>query len=347
MRKVPRSRRIRLIGGTALCAAALAGFGQAPPKESVRAELIRLQGQIGLTLISFEGAGNEGPVYVVAFASRSLPERQLLKEKDAEVLAISPDGREIAFQLRRKTGRTFTTRTGNHFPIYESYLGIVRRDGSDLREYPDLEEPYDVCWSPDGSMLALTAKNLRRGKDAAHGLQILNPGSATIEELDAKGFATSQCWSPDGKEIVYQAGDTLRVYDIQEKKSRTLTNGRYATWSPDGNRIAFLEDDGYYALRPSGNERKRLFRKKDALTALWWSPDSRFVAYVSRNRFFEGSWWPPIEQGRLRVRRLDDNAEDWVANLYIEGHVPSFQWVKGIEPNATDEPNHPVHASPE
>lgn len=35
----------------------------------------------------------------------------------------------------------------------------------------------------------------------------------------------------------------------------------------------------------------------------------------------------PIEQEHLRVRRLDDNAEDWVANLYIEGHVPTFQWV--------------------
>lgn len=145
--------------------------------------------------------------------------------------------------------------------------------------------------------------------------------------MDARGSTTSQCWSPDGKQIVYQAGDTLHLYDIEKKKSWTLTNGQAATWSPDGNYIAFLEEDGYYTIRSPGNERKRLFKKKDALTPLWWSPDSRFVAYLSRNRFFEGSWWPPIEQGRLRVRRLDDNAEDWVANLYIEGHVPSFQWV--------------------
>jgi hypothetical protein len=83
------SRRLRLIVGIAFCAAALAVITQASPKESVRAELIRLQNQSGLTLISFEGAGPDGPVYIVAFASRSLPERQLLKEKNGGVRGIS------------------------------------------------------------------------------------------------------------------------------------------------------------------------------------------------------------------------------------------------------------------
>jgi Tol biopolymer transport system component len=307
------------------CAAALASFSQASTKESVRAELIRLQNQSGLSLISFEGAGRNGNLYAFAFASRSLSEKHILKEENVGEGAISSDGTEIAFELRRKTG----------------HLGTIRQDGSDLREYPDLDGPFDLCWSLDGTALALSVKNLKQGKGATHSLQILNLGSGTTEEVDAKGSVTSQCWSPDGKQIVYQADDTLRVCDMQEKKSRTLTNGQHATWSPDGSWIAFLENDGYYAIRPSGNERKRL-KKKDALTALWWSPDFRFVAYVSRNRFFEGSWWPPIEEGRLRVRRLDDNAEDWEANLYIEGHVPSFQWVtreteKAIE---TDQLSH-------
>jgi Tol biopolymer transport system component len=122
------------------------------------------------------------------------------------------------------------------------------------------------------------------------------------------------------------------VYDKHEVKSWTLANGRHATWSPDGNWIAFLEDGAYYAIRPTGNEKKLLFKQKEALTPLWWSPDSRLVAYMSRDHFFEGHWWPPIEQGRVRVRRLEDNAEDWVANLYIEGHVPSFRWVTVVEP---------------
>jgi Tol biopolymer transport system component len=297
------------------CGLALAMFAHAT-REGVRAELIRLQKQNGLSLVSFEGGGRSGALSIVVFASRSLAERHVLKEENVGEGAMSSDGIEIAFELRRQT----------------SHLGIVRQDGSNVKEYPDLDDPYDPCWSFDKSALALNVKNSKLGKDTARSLQVLNLGSGATEMIDAKGYVTAQCWSPDGKEIVYETDQTLRVYDGQEKKSRTLTEGRYATWSPDGNWIAFFEDDGYYAIRPSGNDKKLLFKKKDALTALWWSPDSRLVAYVSRNGFFEGRWWPPIEQGRLRVRRLEDNAEDWVANLYVEGHVPSFQWVQGMGP---------------
>ena len=33
------------------------------------------------------------------------------------------------------------------------------------------------------------------------------------------------------------------------------------------------------------------------------------------------------------MRRLDENSEDWVANLYVEGHVPRFQWFKDPQRN--------------
>ncbi len=69
--------------------------------------------------------------------------------------------------------------------------------------------------------------------------------------------------------------ESVRAELIRLQNQSGLT---HATWSPDGNRIAFLEADGYYAIRPSGSERKRLANKKDGLKALWWSPDSRFVA---------------------------------------------------------------------
>jgi hypothetical protein len=336
MRKVPSSHWFRLIGEVALCAVAVVALAQASTKESVRAELIRLQKQTGLSLVSFGGGGGGGNLDVVMVAKRQLEDRQLLKGENVGEGAISSDGSAIAFELRRKTGRTFSTPFVKEVPEIGSRLGIVRQDGSDLREYPDLGDPSYPCWSSDKSALALTAKNFKHGKDAAQSLQILHLDDGTTEEVEAKGYVTSQCWSPDGKQIVYQADHTLRVYDIREKKSGALAEGTDPTWSPDGNWIAFLNDGKYYIIRPTGKERKLLFKCKDALTPLWWSPDCRFVAYIRRNRLVEGSWIPE-EQGRLRVRRLDDSAEDWVANLFVGGYVPSFQWVKGIEPNAHDE----------
>src|SRR6266436_3580086 len=160
------SRWLRLIVGMVFCAATLAVFAQGSTKEKVRAELIRLQKQSGLTLISFEGAGPDGRVYIVAFANRSLPDRQLLKEQTGGVRAITSDGTEIAFEGRRRTGQTLSAPGESKFAPYRTYLGVIRRDGSDLREYLDLDEPSDLCWSPDGTALALNAKNLTQGKQA-------------------------------------------------------------------------------------------------------------------------------------------------------------------------------------
>jgi hypothetical protein len=109
MRKVPSSCSLRMISGIALCAATLALFTQASPKESVRAELIRLQKQTGLSLVSFGGGGGGGDLDVIMFASRRLEDRQLLKGENVGEGSISSDGAAIAFELRRKTGQSFST----------------------------------------------------------------------------------------------------------------------------------------------------------------------------------------------------------------------------------------------
>src|SRR6266446_1586301 len=150
MQKETFTRLLRLIGGMAICVVALVVLAQASAKESVRAELVCLQEQTGLSLVSFGGGGGSGNLDVVMFDSRHLAEKQLLKENVGEG-AISWDGSAIAFELRREIG---------------SRLAIVRQDGSDLRDYPDLGDPYSPCWSLDKSALVLTAKNLKHRKDA-------------------------------------------------------------------------------------------------------------------------------------------------------------------------------------
>lgn len=132
------------------------------------------------------------------------------KEKNVGEGSISSDRAEIAFELRRKTG----------------HLGIIRQDGSDLREYPDLDEPYDIGWSPDGTALTLSVKNMKQGKEANRSLQILNLGSGTTKEVDAKGSVTSQCWSPDGKQIVYQAVRCCICQPFPVRKA-TITSGTF------------------------------------------------------------------------------------------------------------------------
>jgi Tol biopolymer transport system component len=224
--------------------------------------------------------------------------------------SLSYDGTEIAFRLAR--------------PDHRDILGIVRRDGTGLREYPEIEYPGDVCWSYDGSKLATVAGNPYR-------LLILDLAARTTQDV-GKGFVLSQCWSADGKQIVYENReadtDSIRVYDIEHKQSRELTKGKDATWSPNGAWIAFRDRDTYYAIRPSGLDRRRLFRKKGIEYAALWSPDSRIVAYVA-----PAPWWaiihdPVNELSRIYIRRLQDGSQDWVEETgSADSGLVTLQWI--------------------
>jgi len=281
-------------------------------KGSVRAELTQLQEETGLSLAYFYRSIN-----IVRFVDRLvLPGKEILSVGQATGGDISPDGTEIAFLFWDSEGKT--------------YVAIVRPDGSALQEYPQVSADA-ICWSYDKSKLAMEVQNLKRGTTPPNDpLLMLNLGSGRTQEIDVRAYVTSQCWSPNNKQLVYGTEHTVRLYDIEQNMWTVLAKGTEPTWSPDGNWIAFLDDDSYYAIRPSGEDRRLLFKTRGAMSGLWWSPDSRIVAYASRNRRFE----PPliaVDVGslRLRVKRLADGSEDWVAQL-SDVYVPRFHWLKSI-----------------
>jgi len=282
--------------------------------EPVRAELLRRQQEGGLSLVS---VGCEG-VAVLSFASRGLPSPKLLpSESNQSNCSISPDGTEIAYQLSRKYDESTKS---------DLALGVIRLGEGNIREYSDIGVTSDICWSYDKTKLAGRLRNTRKEGLKPATLQILDLGSEIIREAGSfDATVTSQCWSPDGAQMVYQDSSGVFVYDLERGKSRTLTEGKNATWSPDGNWIAFCNGDAYYIIHPSGNDKKLLFKKKRALTELWWSPDSRFVAYVTEHGLLGG---PSENQGRLWVRRLNDNSEDWLADVEFRCFSWRFQWVE-------------------
>ena len=279
-------------------------------QETVRQQLVREQKQEGLTLASFYF----GKFETVRFASRSF-ELSDLRVNSAGRLsdgAVSRDGELIAF------GLSFDR-------PYRKHLAVARSNGSDLRYYPEIESPSSLCWSYDKSKLLLNAAV----RHQPHGeLLIFWMDSKATEEVEAGGYATSQCWSPDDTQVVYGVGDSIRIYDLRKKKWREIAKGQDPTWSPDGNWIAFYQNDAYYAIRPSGADRRELFKRKDARTGLWWSPDNSIVAYIALGGKLPAHEHTfPFGPRQLRVRRLSDNADDWILVETDAPYIPSYQWV--------------------
>jgi WD40-like Beta Propeller Repeat len=285
----------------------------AETEEPVRQELIRLQRQFGLTLVTIEFGG----IQFVNFARGSL--EKIRNYPHAGLIA--PDGSRVAAFMNLGMG---------------GYLGITRADGSDLREFSGIVNPYDMCWSYDKKKLAVRARVYKNSKYQPLALWILDLASGSIEEIGADGHLTSQCWSPDGSRLAYTDEEfnstggksEVHVFEPQTRGRSVLAKGVNATWSPDANWIAFYDRDTYYAVRPSGSDKKKLFKKKNAESGLWWSPDCRIVAFVSQAGLFEGQL-PTIdvEVYWLRARRLSDNSEARIA----PGEAKSYQWMVNPE----------------
>jgi len=277
--------------------------------DSVLEDLIRLQKDQDLTIAWYEHGLN-----VVLFDRRSANVNSSLPVLNANFSgAISVDGTLVA-------GRIWKITRGMS-------LAVVRSDGQDGKEYPEVS-PMDFCWSHDNRSMALT-----NGHFNASSLVILNVDTRASQviqkDVENRWHFTSQCWSPDDQQVVYEDRGTARIYDLRANTITILTNGLEPTWSPDGQWIAFRDGDVYYKIRPSGLERKRLFRKKNATSGLFWSPDSRFVAYVKEGNFFQQFPIIDAEVYMLQVRRLEDGSEDWVAKGV--SCCIGYQWVNSKE----------------
>lgn len=309
---------------------------QVSSKQSVRSELVRLQNQSGLRLV----AVRDNKLFTVSYASRTLDQsKPFVAKGTAGTGTVSPDGATVAISLCLDPGITNPTPYRSECPA-GFVLATVRPDGSNLKEYRDFANPgLGFCWSHDMSKLVLTMVDRRQDRYAPFSLQIVDLATERTEIIDdgREAFVDSQCWSPDDKRLVYtvnkpSAVRIVRMYDTETKKSRDIASGGHATWSPDGNRIAFIDCPPslrgckYYGVEPSTNKQKLLF-KKDGQTGLSWSPDSRFVAYVDIASALERTPSQQLrEMLRLRVRRLDDGSEQPVADFF-DGDIMWFDWV--------------------
>jgi WD40-like Beta Propeller Repeat len=254
--------------------------------KSVLADLTRLQKQKGLSLATTENRA----ILAIIFSRSSVTK---VRNLPGGIGAISPDGTQVAFV--------------SESPPF--YLCISGTDGSDYREYRNVRMPGNncVCWSHDRSKLVIGS--LSTGGFSNASVQLFDARSGVAQEVAKVGRVTSQCWSPDNKHFVYESGANLNMYDVEGMHSNDLQiRGAQATWSPDGRRVAFLDNDTYYVANATETkERQALFQRWNAVSGLWWSPDSRFVAYVSQAGLLEGGFLAlDSELYWLRVRRLED-----------------------------------------
>jgi Tol biopolymer transport system component len=179
-------------------------------------------------------------------------------------------------------------------------IGVARTDGTGQRW---LTEPCpegncvgvtDPHWSPDGKLIAVHVEHYgtvpKRPKPPARGLWLMRASDGKLVRRIAGPHARDPDWSPDGRRLIYAT-----------------------SWGRGDDNEA-VGGNLYRVGRDGRNVRRLVHRKRIAETSPSWSPDGRWLSWVSI-RFKGGGdisfdviasvWRRRVGGGRLkRVVRL-------------------------------------------
>jgi Tol biopolymer transport system component len=193
----------------------------------------------------------------------------------------SPRGNEIAFDGKYLAAGP---------PCEQHCAGwdvlVVGSDGNGLKQVAlGARAP---TWSPGGRFLAYES-----GVDAyyaAASVTVSRPDGSGPVETKAINNASSvpPVWSPRGGEIAFQAAAGARtwIYLVRAGGTRKhrLTAGTDPTWSPDGRRLAFVDNWALITINRDGTGKRRISRNGEFVIGAAWSPKGTALAYFTATR---------------------------------------------------------------
>jgi Tol biopolymer transport system component len=176
---------------------------------------------------------------------------------------------------------------------------VMRPDGSQVRKLTAVAGHDDLNalrWSHDSKRLAFNARSGAQGQRACF---VVNADGTGLEELWS-GRAPD--WSPDDRQIAYQASDGAKilVQNLDRSGRTEIAQGYFPRWSPDGARLAFSDRRELYVKDLLSGETTGLLNKPvlEVLDGYSWSPDGERLAVVVR----------PTVADRLEVWLVDMTA---------------------------------------
>jgi Tol biopolymer transport system component len=207
---------------------------------------------------------------------------------DDRQLAVSSDGNRIALIQAPASGGE------NNFSAID-----LRRGGLPNTVFSSTKTIISFSWSTSGQKLAFSLWNpdlVIDYKPIYGDLHIMNANGSGRTQIksDFQIVTDPPSWSPDDSQIVVPVHDdigiNLYIIDVKSHAMKKLTNSnvvdaRDPVWSPNGDRILFIQGSNYCTIAPDGSGQKVLASAPDPKSAYKvavWSPDGRYVA-LERN----------------------------------------------------------------
>jgi DNA-binding beta-propeller fold protein YncE len=274
--------------------------------------------------------GPTGSIYLVDPTTGAARELSFVVGSDAgfghDIVGTSPDGTHVVYQVG-----------GGSLNLADLVSPSVR----DLPAGAGGWQPA-VLWTGDGVTVASFSQDrglrVERVRDGRLVDQLVVP--IDMSQLDLS-FNVLPSWSPDGRHLAFSAmdrhnhrnvyvvdadGTSLREVDVT---SGPGSGAGQVAWSPDGSRIAYVDDNGPEAqsqlvlIDPDGTNRTVLgaigtaCEEKHTGCGIAWAPDSRSIAFLGKGVQVPG--WALYVMGldgtvrRLQFAGVDGFTIAWAA----------------------------------
>ena len=247
-------------------------------------------------------SNRDGNTEIYVMAADGTNQRRLTNNPASDHSPLwSFDGKRIAF-VSNRDGHVHPIR-GWPWPTSEIY--VMDADGGNPQNLTnDPHHDWSPSWSPDGKHIIFETD---RDNDKGHNIEIYvmdadgsNPKNLTNNLTEDRYPA----WSPDGERIAFSArreGHVVHNLDItyeiyvmeadggnQQRLTENRHNDMYSSWSPDGERIAFVSDrkgnwENYeiYVMDADGGNQQKLTNHRNWDSSPSWSPDGERIAFMS------------------------------------------------------------------
>lgn len=198
--------------------------------------------------------------------------------------ALSPDGKWLTYATRVDTSTVLRLRdlsTGDETTL----LQHIQRDDQESRFSRDLLPGY--AFTPDGRAIVLSHDGGFWRVDVPSGRETPIPFTAKVE----------QQLGPMGKFAVHVDDSTLAVQQIRDARP-----------SPDGKRLVFTALDRLWTMELPAGTPRRLTTEQLGEFDPAWSPDGRFIAFVTWSDDSGGNVYRVRADGRGAPQRLTTQA---------------------------------------
>ena len=186
-----------------------------------------------------------------------------------------------------------------HSYVQGTAVWVINADGTGKEM---LCPGYSPAWSPDGSKIAY----LGSGTPGLSVYDVAKGKSIAVLRGEYSGVDYGFTWSPDSKricfigirpdgqkEIAIVSAEGSRKYFKVRWQKKTDHPGEGMSWSLDGKKIVFADDEALYLLNPNGKDEPTKLEFKDPsppglvlghINGPAWSPDGKKIVFVSTPR---------------------------------------------------------------